>query len=211
MPDVIHIDTDRTSYIMGVLPTGQPEHLYYGKRLRPMDDYGPLRQKNVVPYGTMVNVSQDHKNIGLDDQCLEYSGLGKGDFREPAVELAFADGSRATDFRFVSSRTYRGRTGIDGLPTALGGESDVETTELTLRDPEKGLSLILTYCAYAACDVITRFATLRNDGGAPVRIDRLMSAQLDLFGGDWRFVTFDGCWAYERERKIGRASCRERV
>jgi len=200
--NVIHLDTERTSYILDVLPTGHLASLYYGKRLRAMDDYEPLRQKNVVPYGTMVNVSQAHRNIGLDDQCLEYSGLGKGDYREPAIELVFADGSRTTDFRFDSSRTYRGRPGIAGLPAALGGEADVETTEVTLRDAERGLSLVLSYCVYAGYDIITRFATLANDSadGLPVRIRRLMSAQLDLPGGCWNFVTFDGCWAYERER-----------
>ena len=195
----LHLDTEHSSYILDVLPTGHLANLYYGKRLRRMDDYEPLRQKNDVPYGTMVNVSQDHRNIGLDDQCLEYSGLGKGDFREPAVELVFADGSRPTDFRFESSRSYHGRPCIEGLPSALGGESEVATTEITLRD-ERGLSLFLNYCVYAGYDIITRFATLRNDGAAPVRIQRLMSAQLDLPGGDLSLVTFDGCWAWERER-----------
>ncbi|HPE88044.1 MAG TPA: alpha-galactosidase [Spirochaetales bacterium] len=202
MREVIHLDTDRTSYIIDALPTGHLQNLYYGPRLRRMADYEPLRQKNDVPYGTMVNVSQEHKNLGLDDQCLEYSSLGKGDYREPAIELVFADGSRTTDFRVASTRSYRGRPAIDGLPSATGGEDDVETTEVELRD-ERGLTLTLHYCVYAAYDVITRFATLRRDGGpgaGPVRIGRLMSAQLDLFGGDLRLVTFDGCWAYERER-----------
>jgi len=197
---VIHLDTARTSYILDVLPTGHLANLYYGKRLRTMDDYEPLRQKNVVPYGTMVNVSQEYRNIGLDDQCLEYSGLGKGDYREPAIELIFADGSRTTDFRFSSMRSYRGRPSEASLPSALGGETDLETTEVTLQDTERGLSLVLSYCVYAKHDVITRFATLRNNGEEPVRVGRLMSAQLDLFGGSWNFVTFDGCWAYERER-----------
>ncbi|MBN2875232.1 MAG: alpha-galactosidase, partial [Spirochaetales bacterium] len=200
MPDVIHLDTENSSYIMDVLPTGHLACLYYGERLRAMDDYTPLRQKNDVPYGTMVNVSQTEKNIGLDDQCLEYSGLGKGDFREPAVELVFADGSRTTDFRYASHASYAGRPGIDGLPAATGGEEDVQTTVVSLRDADKNLTLELYYCVYPAYDVITRFAMLRNDGAEALRIRRLMSAQLDLFGGEYDLVTFDGCWAWERER-----------
>jgi len=200
LSDVIHLDTDTTSYIFDVLPTGQVSSLYYGARLRHMEDYSPLRQKNDVGYGTMVNISQAHKTIGLDDQCLEYSGLGKGDYRESAIELVYADGSRTTDFRHVSSKRYRGRPDIETLPSALGGEGEVETTELLLRDEAKSLSLILYYCVYASHDVITRFAKLANESGESVRVRRLMSAQLDLFGGDYRFVTFDGAWAYERER-----------
>lgn len=200
MSDVIHINTKHTSYIMDTLATGQLRALHYGRRLRPMADYEALRQKDVVPYGTMVNVSQEHKNIGLDDQCLEYSSLGRGDYREPSIELEFSDGSQVCDFRFLSSRSYRGRPGIEGLPSALGGENDVETTEIVLVDNVKKLRLVLHYCAYFYHDVITRFATLRNDSSDTVSIHRLMSAQLDLFGGEWNFITFDGCWAYERER-----------
>ena len=73
----LHLDTEHSSYILDILPTGHLANLYYGARLRRMDDYEPLRQKNDVPYGTMVNVSQNHKNMGLDDQCLEYSGIGR--------------------------------------------------------------------------------------------------------------------------------------
>ncbi|MDX9958111.1 MAG: glycoside hydrolase family 36 N-terminal domain-containing protein, partial [Spirochaetia bacterium] len=199
MAQVLHIDTDHTSYIMDVLPTGQLRHLYYGRRLRHQLDYSALAQKDDVPgYGTLVAHSQEHPTIGLDDQCLEHSGLGKGDFREPMIDLVFQDGSMTTDFRYVSHENRPGRPDIPGLPSALGGSGDVSTTTVTLRDEAGGFSLDLVYCAYTGCDVITRFAVLRNDGLEPVRIRRLMSAQLDLFGGDWRFVTFDGCWANER-------------
>jgi alpha-galactosidase len=199
MAQVIHIDTENSSYIMDVLPTGQLRHLYFGRRLRRQSYYAALAQKDDVPgYGTLVAHSNDHPNIGLDDQCLEHSGLGKGDYREPMIDLVFQDGSMTTDFRYVCHESTAGRPAIPGLPSALGGPEDVTTTTVTLRDEIRGINLELVYCAYNACNVITRFAVLRNDGLEPVRIRRLMSAQLDLFGGDWRFVTFDGCWANER-------------
>ena len=206
MAQLVHIDTENTSYIMDVMPTGQLRHLYFGRRLRRQGDYSALIQKDDVPsYGTLVAHSQNQPNIGLDDQCLEYSGLGKGDFREPMINLVFPDGSTTTDFRYISHESIAGRPEIPGLPCALGipgpdGRSDVKTTRVTLRDEAGGLSLNLVYCAFTACDVITRYAVLRNEGREAVRIRRLMSAQLDLFGGDWRFVTFDGCWANERNR-----------
>jgi alpha-galactosidase len=112
MAQVIHIDTGNTSYIMDVLPTGQLRHLYYGKRLRHQFDYSALAQKDDVPgYGTLVAHSQAQPNIGLDDQCLEHSGLGKGDFREPMIDLVFQDGSMTTDFRYVSHKSEAGRPG----------------------------------------------------------------------------------------------------
>lgn len=202
MPTVIHIDTESTSYVIDVLPTGHLGHLYYGPRIRRMDDYGALRQKDDVPYGVMVAASKERPLIGLDEQCLEYSGLGKGDYREPAIELEFADGSRTVDFRYESHRTYRGRAGLAGLPSPTGTEAEVETTELTLRDPARGARLVLTYCAYPGCDVVTRRASLANEGSGRLVVRRMMSAQLDMVGGPLDLVTFDGCWASERRKTV---------
>ena len=79
MAQLVHIDTENTSYIMDVMPTGQLRHLYFGRRLRRQGDYSALIQKDDVPsYGTLVAHSQNQPNIGLDDQCLEYSGLEIG-------------------------------------------------------------------------------------------------------------------------------------
>ena len=200
MSTIIHLNTRNSSYIMDVLPTGELQNLHYGKRLRCMEDYYPLQPKNHVPYGSMVYTDPLNPNIGLDDQCLEYSGLGRGDFREPAIELTFSDGSITTNFTYKSHKSYKGRIGISGLPSALGGENDCETTEIELCDNDKGLILTLFYCVYEEFDVITRFASLKNNSGSHVNIHRMMSAQLDLFDKDYSFTTFDGCWANERSR-----------
>ena len=185
---------------MDVLPTGELQNLHYGKRLREMKDYYPLQPKNHVPYGTMVYTDPLQPNIGLDDQCLEYSGLGRGDFREPAIELTYLDGSMTTSFLYKSRKSYRGRVGIPGLPSATGNENDCETTEIELCDSEKGMTLTLFYCVYEQFDVITRFASLKNNSGGRVNLRRMMSAQLDLFDSGYSFTTFDGCWANERSR-----------
>lgn len=200
MSTIIHLNTRNSSYIMDVLPTGELQNLHYGKRLRAMEDYYPLQPKNHVPYGSMVYTDPSHPNIGLDDQCLEYSGLGRGDFREPAIELTFADGSITTNFSYKGHKSYKGRVGIPGLPSAVGGEENCETTEIELYDTDKGLLLILFYCVYEELDIITRFASLKNSGGSRVNIRRMMSAQLDLFDKDYSFTTFDGSWANERSR-----------
>lgn len=200
MPTVIHIDTESTSYIIEVIPTGHLAHLYYGRRLRKRGDYSALEHKDDAPYGVMVAVSKDQPKVGLDDRCLEYSGLGKGDFREPAIELEFADGSRTVDFRFESSRTFPGREAIPGLPSAAGDQADAETTEVTLMDAARGARLVLTYVAYPDCDVIARRATLTNEGSGRIFVRRMMSAQLDFDGGGLSLVTFDGAWADERRK-----------
>lgn len=197
---VFHINSKTSSYIIGVLETGQPEHLYYGSLLRPMQDYSVLRQKNDVPYGSMVYPEEKYKNIGLDDQCLEYSSPGRGDYREAAMELVFADGCNTCNFVYASHKTYAGRTKLEGLPCPRGSESNAESLELSLIDELYGVELVLSYSCYPDYDIITRSARLYNHSQRPVRIKRLMSSQLDLFCGDWNFITFDGAWAFERKR-----------
>jgi alpha-galactosidase len=58
--------------------------------------------------------------------------------------------------------------------------------------------MALTYTVFEDSDVITRRATIYNDGTNSVRIKGLASAQLDLDADDWNLVTFDGAWARER-------------
>ncbi len=198
MNTVIHLNTGKTSYVMSVLPTGHLQNLYYGRRIRPLADISPLTQPNVVPYGTMVAYQKEYPNIGLDDQCLEYSGLGKGDYREPAIELTAGNGCMVTDFRYKAHRTYKGRSGIPGLPGALGGEQCCETTEVTLCDDATDIELTLYYCVYPKYDVITRWVRVENKSAQKLTLRRVMSAQLDLFDSNYSFVTFDGTWANER-------------
>ncbi|MFA9380610.1 MAG: alpha-galactosidase, partial [Acetanaerobacterium sp.] len=197
MQPVFHLDTECTSYIMSVLPTGHLQNLYYGARIRPLTDYAAVTQPNAVPYGAMVAYQKENQSIGLDDQCLEYSGLGKGDYREPAIELEAGNGCMVTDFKYRAHRTYAGRGAIPGLPSATGDEGTCETTEITLYDEAISAQLTLFYCVYPACDVITRYARLKNEGDTPFIIRRMMSAQLDLFDANYSFVTFDGTWASE--------------
>lgn len=198
MQQIIHLNTSRTSYIMSVLPTGHLQNLYYGARIRPLADYSCLTQPNTVPYGSMVTYQQEHPSIGLDDQCLEYSGLGKGDFREPAIELVAHNGCMVTDFKYQSHKTYKGRGTIPGLPSATGDENTCTTTEVTLFDEAINAQLVLFYTVYPDQDVITRYARLTNLSTEPLTIRRMMSAQLDLYDSNYSFVTFDGIWNNER-------------
>lgn len=200
MNQVIHLNTLNTSYIMDVLPTGELQNLYYGGRIREMADYSALQPKNHVPYGSMVYNHPEHPMIGLDDQCLEFSGLGKGDFREPAVEIRFGDGSMTTHFTYKGHQTYKGRKDIPALPTALGTDADCETTEVLLCDDEKGVELTLFYTVYPECDCMTRSASIKNISSEKIELNRMMSAQLDLFDSGYSLVTFDGAWACERNR-----------
>ena len=195
------LDTEKSSYAFRILPTGQPEHLYYGPRLdiRDAADLEPLAEKHVFAPGNTVVYDSGHGNYSLEDVCLEFSALGKGDQREPFLELTFPDGSRSPDFTYVSAEVSDTPPDLDGLPGAYREDGKAERLTLTFREAGGGLTLELSYCIYAEC--ICRSAVLTNTGTAAVELDRLMSLQLDLPAAGLSVTGFYGAWSREMQRR----------
>ena len=101
------LETAHTSYCFHINESGLPEHLYYGPllesgsaKLQADEFVRALAERHSFPAGNLISLDQKHLSVTPEDLCLELSGYGKGDIREPFIELVFADGSRTTDFRF---------------------------------------------------------------------------------------------------------------
>jgi alpha-galactosidase len=97
------LDTRNTSYAFKIMETGQPEHLYYGAKItvNEMADLEALSEKRAFQQGNSIAYDQEHLSFTLEDVSLEMSGYGKGDIREPFVEVVAADGSFTTDFVYA--------------------------------------------------------------------------------------------------------------
>ena len=104
--NVFLLDTPNTTYAFGVIPSGQLEHLYYGERIQidTEEETTVLAEKRLSLPGNTVAYSSDHKDISLEVIRLEMSGGGKGDIREPFIEVTHADGSY-TSYETDSSET----------------------------------------------------------------------------------------------------------
>lgn len=164
-------------------------------------------EKHMFAPGNTSCYDREHGSFSLEDIRLEVSSYGKGDIREPFVELVLKDGSTTSDFRFVSAEITTGKEPFETLPGSYDEADNVEHLCVTLRDnncktaeEEGGLFLELHYYVYCDCDVITRSARLLNQSGEPVVIRRLMSMQLDFDTPDYVFSTFNGAWAREMRR-----------
>ena len=192
------LDTLHTTYAMKVLDMGHIEHLYYGRKIR-MDDEDGLTEQHEFAPGTSAVYSPEAGNFSLDDMRLEMSSYGKGDLREAFIEVVNPDGSRTSDFLFEKFEKSQGRDGgTEGFPTSYGEDAEVIT--LTLKDKDNGLTLELIYSVYSDTDVITRSARLINDGEADVKIEKIMSCQIDFDPGNYVFSTFTGAWAREMKK-----------
>ncbi|MBQ8583844.1 MAG: alpha-galactosidase [Clostridia bacterium] len=191
---IFWLSTDKTSYVLMINERGHLENIHYGDRLE-VQDVSALRQKNGVTLGSTVEYDREDY-YSLDSALLEYSGIGKGDYRHSPIEIIMPDGSFVCDFVYESHKILEGSLPEDGeLPFAYG---DAERLEITLADKKyTDLKLKLNYVVYSESNVIARNVELINGTDGKVYIRKLMSLMLDLPSEEYDMITFDGSWAKE--------------
>ena len=198
---VFHLLGPATSYMFRVTRHGHLEHIHWGRRVT-TEDADALTTKT-SPNGYQVAYADDDPSYSLDLLPLEWSGLGKGDFRLPAAELKMPDGGFVTDFRYRSHTIVDGVIPCqDGLPGARASEKPGAAVTLCVTLADGAVELDLYFTAFADCDVIVRRAVLHNVSDSPVVIRKLMSQQIDLPNRAYDLVTFDGTWAAEAHKHV---------
>ena len=125
---IFRLETAHTTYAIRISDGGHLEHLYYGRKLID-EDFEALRLKNTIDLGCTVKAEGD--GFFLERNLLEYSGIGRGDYRHSPIELLMPDGTFVCDFVYDSHRIIDGAYSTEGLPTAYG---KAETLELILKD-----------------------------------------------------------------------------
>ena len=182
---IFHIKTSEYSYLFRINNWGLPEHLHFGTPVR-TQDAAAFACTPGLGWGSSILLDDSDTASCPDALPLEWSSAGRGDYREPPLELG-----GATDFRFVGFEIHQGILPM-GLPQARDGG---ETLVITLEQP--GAQLQLIYTAFDSA--LTRRAVLKNTGESPMTLTKLMSFQLDL-PGDYQMTTFDGGWIAEMRR-----------
>ena len=208
---VFVLDTKNTTYAFRLMESGHLEHLYYGEKIDIIDarDAESLMEKQAFVPGSSTVYNEKNPNFSIENIRLEMSSYGKGDIHEPFVELTHADGSYTSDFIFDSATVREGKTPLVTMPSSYEDEGTVHELIVILKDASYDLTLELVYAAFEDRDVITRSARLINSSADPIRISRLMSAQLDFEDAGYVLTTFNGNWAREMYRhdttlKIGK-------
>ena len=128
------------------------------------------------------------------------SGAGKGDVREPFIEVTHADGSYTSDFVFADAKITQGKAPYETLPGSYEENDQVEELTITMVDRSYDLTVELHYYVFLNQDIISRSAKFINTSEEPVVLDRFMSAQLDFDEVDLELTTFHGAWAREMKR-----------
>lgn len=112
-----YLDTDNTSAIFRVYDQGYILTEYWGKRIHHAD---LTRLQKVYASGFSPNYpGAVDRSWSLDLIPTEYPVYGGGDYRSPAVQVQFPDGSRLLDLKYHSHRVLEGKPELPG-PAASG-------------------------------------------------------------------------------------------
>ena len=192
-----HLFNGRISYLMKILRNGQMGQLYFGPAIPQKEQYDYLVENSYRP--TAAYVYEGEYSFSLDHLKQEYPSYGTTDFRMPALEILQEDGSRITNFTYVSHRIYGGKPKLEGLPaTYTEKDEEADTLEILLRDELLGAELTLLYTIFRDMDAIARSARFENKGRQALRLTEAMSLSLDLPDSDYVWTQLSGAWGRER-------------
>ena len=194
-----HLTNGDVSYIFWVAEDGKLLQLYYGAAV-PERDYSYLVELQHRPMTTYRK--EGDLRYSLEHVRQEFPEYGTTDFRHPAICLRQENGSRITDFVYVSHQIVAGKPVLEGLPaTYTEAQTEAKTLILTLRDAVTKVEVQLFYTIFADWPIIARSSKVINQGGETCYLESLASLSLDLPDADYDWLQLSGAWARERHIK----------
>ncbi len=195
------LETKDLNYVIEVLATGQIEHLYLGKKLNDTN-YDALKTKLNASAGSTIDYVSGDDKTSLDLLTLEYSGIGKGDYRLTPLEVKMPDGSYVTDFVYESHEIKDGIIENKELPQAKTNDKKVKSLVIKMKDRKFNIELDLIYSVFFDSNVFTRKVIIHNNEKQELNIRKIMSMMIDLSESDYNLITFDGGWIKETHKHI---------
>ena len=195
---IFKLDTENTSYLIGLTGEGYVGHIYYGKKLLRTGGRYLLRTEK------SPSVLKREKSSFLDTFPMEYPTCGVGDYRESCLDVMNPMGQTGCEFFYRSHEVIEGKPALKGLPASFGKAGETETLFIHCEDPVLGLWVTLSYSVFMKEDVITRSVKIENKSTSTLVLDKVYSACLDMDNRDFEMVSLAGSWG--RERRIQRSA-----
>ena len=173
---------------MGVVEGGYLGHLYYGPRIGGTD----LEQLYRLDAAALPSAWPGQKGGFMNVFPMEFPAAGRGEFREPCIDVRMPDGREGLELTYRAHRIYEGKKPLEGLPASwdlnpLSSGTDTgtdeahhtcSTLEIDLEDPDLKILVTLSYSVFDDLDVITRSVRVTNEGGEPIHLTRILSASI---------------------------------
>ena len=166
------LDTDRTSYVVGINEENSLQNVYWGKKLVRDDDLAP------------AHTAPEHASFDSRESMTneEYPGWGGLRYNEPCVKVTLADGTRDLVLTYVS-HDIRG-----------------DTLEIHTKDIRYALTVDLLYRVYAHSGIVEKRSVIRNRTGQPVVVESAQSGVWYVPAGEgYRLSYLNGRWAGEMQ------------
>jgi len=193
------ISTKDLNYIFRVLPTGQLEHLYFGNKLVDQN-YEAFQSKITAGSGSTIDYVEGENTVALDLMTLEYSGIGKGDYRISPIEIKMPDGTFVNDFVYDSYQILDGVIESKDLPISRANDQKVKSLVIKLIDRKFKIELKMIYTTFFNSNVIARRIIISNNDDKEIVIRKIMSMMIDFPESDYDLITFDGGWIKESHK-----------
>ena len=190
------IHTANTTYQMKADRYGVLLHLYYGQKSRGSMEY--LLTYADRGYASNLYDCANDCTYSLDVLPQEFPVSGTGDMRSTALTVEYGNGINGCDLRFSEYRIREGKYGLKGLPAVYADKDEAQTLEIVLRDTAGLAEVTLLYGVIPSLDIITRSAVILNSSDAEIRLNKVMSANLDFVSGEYDLITFYGRHCMER-------------
>ena len=111
---IFRLDTPATSYAMGVVEGGYLGHLYYGPRIGGTD----LEQLYRLDAAALPSAWLGQKGGFMNVFPMEFPAAGRGEFREPCIDVQMPDGREGLELTYRAHRIYEGKKPLEGLPAS---------------------------------------------------------------------------------------------
>ena len=192
-----HLYNNKISYLIKILANEQLGQLYFGKRIPNRKNHDYLVENTYRPVTSYV--FDDDYSFSLGNVKQEYPAYGTTDQRRPALDIKQPNGSRITDFKYVSHKIYAGKRKLTGLPaTYVEDESEATTLEINLYDELIQVTLCLQYTIFENSAALARSVKFSNDSDQKYQLKTALSLNLDLPDANYEWLQFSGAWGRER-------------
>ena len=166
------LETDRTTYVLGINEQNSLQNLYWGKRLWRDEDLAPAHTQR-------ENASFDSRETNTNEEYPAWGGLR---FNEPCVKITLADGTRDLVLGYISHEIHG------------------DTLRIHTQDIRYALSVDLIYRVYPRSGMIEKHSVIRNQTSQALVVESAQSGVWYLPPGEgYRLSYLTGRWAGETQ------------
>lgn len=200
--NLFHLHNDEFSYYVQIHESGMITCPYCGAYLEDID----LEQINVIGgedwfsnyYDYKDKIEKKYENLYLNASRMVLPSYRSADVRPSFVEVDGLENNKL-DFRYVSHKILKGKPKLEDMPYIRDEKDEAETLEITAKDFNKNVTIILSLSIFERYNVIIRNTKFVNETDKNLWLTKSMSLSQDFPRANYDLIHFPGEWLFERQ------------